>query len=85
MEITEELIRQLVVEVVEKIENMKAQSSLGSSSVLIEDFRSKVLTGEDIEYLFRRKVEVVRVKKKTIITPLGHERSRDLGVEIELV
>lgn len=84
MEITEELIRQLVVEVVEKLENMRAQSSRPVSAT-IEEFRGRVLTGEDIEYFFRQKVEIVRVSKKAIITPLGHERSKDLGVQLEIV
>lgn len=84
MQITEELIRQLVIEVVEKIEAMKDSSNVVSSSS-VENFQGKLLTGEDIEYCFRRKVDTMRIPKKTIITPLAKERSNDLGVTLEIV
>ena len=84
MQITEELVRQLVIEVVEKLEAMKDSVALVSNSS-IENFQGKLLTGEDIEYCFRRKVDTLLVPKKTIITPLGRERSTDLRVKIEIV
>ncbi|PCJ17858.1 MAG: hypothetical protein COB02_12380 [Candidatus Cloacimonadota bacterium] len=84
MQITEELIRQLVIEVVEKLEAMKESNSIVSNKS-IENFHGKLLTGEDIEYCFKRKVDTLLVPKKTIITPLGRERSNDLGVKIEII
>ncbi|MCO4781299.1 MAG: hypothetical protein KC646_03180 [Candidatus Cloacimonetes bacterium] len=84
MQITEELIRQLVIEVVEKLEGLKESSNLASNHS-VEQFQGRLLTGEDIEYCFRRKVDTMRIPKKTIITPLAKERSNDLGVSLEII
>ncbi|MCJ8347879.1 hypothetical protein MJH12_20275 [bacterium] len=84
MQITEELIRQLVIEVVEKLEAMKEATQVVSNRS-VENFQGRLLTGEDIEYCFRRKVDTMLIPKKTIITPLAKERSNDLGVKLEIV
>ena len=85
MQITEELIRKIVTEVVGRIEAMrgKSQNSFSSAAPQVS-FHSKVLTGEDIEYYFREGVEVLRLSSKTIITPLAKERSGDLKIELIL-
>jgi hypothetical protein len=78
MQITEELIRQLVAEVVDRIESLKqAQIPPASKG---EIFAGKVLTGTDIEQYFRRKILTLHIKPKTLLTPLATERARDLGV-----
>lgn len=84
MKITEELIRQLVTEVVEKVERMTQQEADVVASPATEVFRGKVLSASDVEYFFRQKVDRLIVSKSTIQTPLAQERSRDLGVEIEI-
>ena len=85
MQITEELIREIVTEVVGRIEAMRGESQNSFSSAAPQvRFHSKVLTGEDIEYYFREGVEVLRLSSKTIITPLAKERSGDLKIELIL-
>jgi hypothetical protein len=83
MQITEELIRQLVVEVVEKLEAMRAQSSVSRPSARQEVFGGKVLSAWDVESYFRSGVETVVVSNRTIITPLARERVSDLGLNLE--
>ncbi|MBW7875434.1 MAG: hypothetical protein H3C47_05560 [Candidatus Cloacimonetes bacterium] len=78
MQITEELIRQLVAEVVDKIESLNSTSV--SVPVKGEIFPGKVLTGTDIEQYFRRKILTLHIRPKTLLTPLATERARDLGV-----
>ena len=85
MQITEELIREIVTEVVGRIEAMRSKSQKSFSSAAPQvRFHSKVLTGGDVEYYFREGVEVLRLSSKTIITPLAKERSGDLKIELIL-
>ena len=83
MQITEELIREIVTEVVDRIEVMRSknENSLRSAAPQVR-FHSKVLTGGDVEYYFREGVEVLTLSPKTITTPLAKERSRDLKIEL---
>jgi hypothetical protein len=86
-EITEELIRQLVVEVVEKLEAMRAGQVKAPTFAIkranAETFDGKVLSAWDVESAFRNKAEILLVRSNTIITPLAEERCRDLGVRLE--
>lgn len=85
MEITEELIRQLVMEVVEKIEALRAQASCSvPAGRSIRNFNGRVLSAWDVECCFREKVDCLQMPRKTIITPLAAERARDLGVKLAL-
>ena len=85
MQITEELIREIVTEVVGRIEVMRSKSENSLRSVAPQvRFHSKVLTGGDVEYYFREGVEVLTLSPKTIITPLAKERSGDLKIELIL-
>lgn len=85
MQITEQLIRQIVQEVVERIEALQcsnhAENRTSAPSVR---FQSKVLTGSDVEYYVREGFEILHLSKKTVITPLAWERSRDLDLQLVL-
>tara|TARA_Y100000589_G_scaffold248515_1_gene236529 strand:- start:1182 stop:1442 length:261 start_codon:yes stop_codon:yes gene_type:complete len=83
MQITEELIREIVTEVVSRIESMRMSevTSFESAAPRVK-FYSKVLTGSDVEYHFREGTEVLMLSRKTVITPLAHERCRDLKIEL---
>lgn len=84
MEITEELIRQLVMEVVEKIEALRLQHASLPASKSIRQFQGRVLSAWDVECCFREKIDSLLLPAKTIITPLAAERARDLNVRLEL-
>jgi hypothetical protein len=85
MEITEELIRQLVMEVVEKIEALRAQAAQPTpAGRSVRNFGGRVLSAWDVECCFREKVDCLQMPRKTIITPLAAERARDLGVKLDL-
>lgn len=83
MQITEELIRRLVIEVVDRIESLR-QNSLAATGPKseAEEFSGKVMTGTDIEMYHRRRIVVIKVNPRTILTPLARERARDLGVSL---
>lgn len=83
MQITEELIREIVSEVVDRIEKMRSSTQdPRRSSAPREKFHRKVLTGSDIEYYFKEGVEVIVLTRRTIVTPLAKERSGDLKLEL---
>ena len=83
MQITEELIREIVSEVVDRIEKMRCSTQEPSrSSAPTEKFHRKVLTGSDVEYYFKEGVEVIVIARGTIVTPLAKERSGDLKLEL---
>jgi len=82
MRVTEELIRQIVLEVVEKIERLKREEA-EARSPLVESFTGKVLTAPDVEYFRRTEVEILRIPKGIVITPLALERAGDLGLRLE--
>ena len=85
MQITEELIREIVTEVVSRIESMRSEAKESSRSAApTAHFRQKVLTGGDVEYYFREGIEILVFSSKTIITPLAKERGGDLKIEFVL-
>ena len=81
MEITEELIREIVKEVVNRIEHLRSNTQLDTAASSVR-FKQNVLTASDIEYYAREGIELIYLSKKTVITPLATERSRDLNVEL---
>ena len=83
MQITEQLIREIVTEVVSRIESMRnAEPTSLESAAPSAKFYSKVLTGSDVEYHTREGIEVLLLSRKTVITPLAYERCRDLKLEL---
>ncbi len=93
MKITEELIRQIVIEVVDRIEGLKSQNPPSPGPVKKvwnspfqlsgqEEFRGRVLTGTEVESAFRRGVQILQVSPKALLTPLAEERARDLGLTL---
>jgi hypothetical protein len=82
MQITEDLVRRLVIEVVDKLEELQREAEIKEKPHL-QDFQGKVLTASELEFLHRNRVEVLRLSKKTILTPLARERAQDLGVTLE--
>ena len=83
MQITEELIRQLVIEVVDRLER-KLQEEALLSTPSREKFVGKLLTAPEVEYFARQGIDLLVVEKKTVITPLAKERCSDLGVQLEV-
>ena len=81
MQITEQLIREIVKEVVDRIELLRSSAQLETAASSVT-FKQKVLTGSDIEYYAREKIEIIYLSKKTVITPLAMERGRDLKIEL---
>lgn len=84
MRITEELIRQIVLEVVDKIERLKLEEA-ARQSPLVESFTGKVLTAHDVEFFRRSEIEILRIPKGIVVTPLAHERAGDLGLKLEKI
>jgi hypothetical protein len=82
MRITEELIRQIVLEVVDKIERLRKEAAV-KESPLVETFSGKLLTASDVEFFRRNQVEILRISKTVVITPLAKERCSDLDLTLE--
>ncbi len=82
MRITEELVRQLVIEVVDKLEKIQREAKTQAQSH-VEEFQGKVLSASELEVFHRNRVEVLRLSRTTILTPLAQERARDLGVALD--